>query len=109
MNRRGVDYLIVGGYAVAYHGAPRVTGDIDMFVRPAAENYARLLQALHDFGFPVEGLDPGYLAAQRKILQPDSRRWTAQASLSPQSHRPIQEGLPGRTAASCTRHLSRAL
>ncbi|MBL8295028.1 MAG: hypothetical protein JNN08_24505 [Bryobacterales bacterium] len=69
MNRHGVDYLIVGGYAVAFHGAPRFTGDIDMFVRPAAENYARLLQALHDFGFPVEGLDPSYLAAHRKILQ----------------------------------------
>jgi hypothetical protein len=50
-NRHKVEYLIVGGYALAFHGAPRVTGDIDLFVRPVRENAARILAALDDFGF----------------------------------------------------------
>ena len=50
-NKHGVEYLIVGGYALAFHGAPRVTGDIDLFVRPTSENAERILAALDDFGF----------------------------------------------------------
>jgi hypothetical protein len=50
-NKHKVEYLIVGGYALAFHGAPRVTGDIDLFVRPTNENAARILAALDDFGF----------------------------------------------------------
>jgi hypothetical protein len=50
-NKHKVEYLIVGGYALAFHGAPRVTGDIDLFVRPTAENAERILAALNDFGF----------------------------------------------------------
>lgn len=69
LNQHGVEYLIVGGYAVAFHGAPRFTGDLDIFVRPSADNYSRVLRALEDFGFPVEGLDSSYLVKRRKILQ----------------------------------------
>ncbi len=50
-NKHKVEYLIVGGYALAFHGAPRVTGDIDLFVRPTDENAQRILVALNDFGF----------------------------------------------------------
>jgi hypothetical protein len=50
-NRHKVEYLIVGGYALAFHGAPRVTGDIDLFVRPTDENAERILAALDEFGF----------------------------------------------------------
>ncbi|HSW01145.1 MAG TPA: nucleotidyltransferase [Sedimentisphaerales bacterium] len=50
-NKHKVEYLIVGGYALAFHGAPRVTGDIDLFVRPANENAERILLALDEFGF----------------------------------------------------------
>ena len=50
-NKHKVEYLIVGGYALAFHGSPRVTGDIDLFVRPTDENAQRILVALHDFGF----------------------------------------------------------
>ena len=50
-NKHKVEYLIVGGYALAFHGAPRVTGDIDLFVRPTNENAERILAALDDFGF----------------------------------------------------------
>jgi len=40
-NKNKVEYLIVGGYALAFHGAPRFTGDIDLFVRPVHENAER--------------------------------------------------------------------
>ena len=46
LNEHKVEYLIVGGYALAFHGAPRYTGDIDIFVRPHPENARRILQAL---------------------------------------------------------------
>lgn len=50
-NKLKVEYLVVGGYALAFHGAPRFTGDIDLFVRPARENAKRILAALDEFGF----------------------------------------------------------
>jgi hypothetical protein len=49
----GVDFLIVGAYALAAHGFPRTTGDIDLFVRPTPENAARVFRALADFGAPI--------------------------------------------------------
>lgn len=56
LNAKGVDYLVVGGYALAAHGHPRYTGDIDFWVRPEPKNIDRLLQALHEFGFGSLGL-----------------------------------------------------
>jgi len=50
-NKHKVEYLIVGGYALAFHGAPRFTGDIDIFVRPVRENAERILAALDEFDF----------------------------------------------------------
>jgi hypothetical protein len=51
LNAKKVEYLIVGGYALAFHGAPRFTGDIDLLVKPESENAKRILSALEDFGF----------------------------------------------------------
>lgn len=55
-NAHNVQYLIVGGYALAYHGAPRYTGDIDVFVKSDSENASLILKALNDFGFGSVGL-----------------------------------------------------
>jgi len=46
-----VEYMIVGGYAVAYHGYPRFTKDIDIFFNPTEENACRIQRALIGFGF----------------------------------------------------------
>src|SRR5690606_11209235 len=46
-----VRYLIVGGYAVAYHGHPRFTGDLDVWIERSPENAARIATALDAFGF----------------------------------------------------------
>ena len=47
----GVEYVVVGGYAVIAHGFPRTTGDIDILVRPTPENARRAVQALASYGF----------------------------------------------------------
>jgi hypothetical protein len=49
-----VEYLVVGGYAVAFHGFPRFTKDIDVFFKASEENIAALRRALREFGFPDE-------------------------------------------------------
>ena len=48
-----VEFLIVGAHAMAVHGTPRATGDIDILLRPEASNAARVLAALRRFGAPV--------------------------------------------------------
>jgi hypothetical protein len=55
-NAHGVEYLVVGGFALAFHGAPRFTGDLDLFVRPDPANATRVLAALAAFGFGDLGL-----------------------------------------------------
>lgn len=52
LNANDVDYLLVGGYAVGFHGYPRFTQDLDIWVRPTEKNARKVLQALIDFGFP---------------------------------------------------------
>ena len=49
-----VDFLIVGAYALAFHGAPRASGDIDLFIRPTLANAGRVFDALARFGAPLE-------------------------------------------------------
>lgn len=59
LNQKRVKYLVVGGYAVAYHGFPRYTGDIDFFVELSPRNAALLMEVFRDFGFrepPPESL-----------------------------------------------------
>jgi len=56
LNKHNVRYLIVGGFAYAYHAEPRFTKDIDFFVDHAEENAERLIAALDDFGFADIGL-----------------------------------------------------
>ena len=53
LNHEGVEYVVVGAFALAQHGLPRATGDIDFFVRPSAENAPRVLRALEAFGAPL--------------------------------------------------------
>ena len=51
LHSNGVDYLIVGGHAVAFHGYPRFTGDLDIWVRADPENAERLARVFAAFGF----------------------------------------------------------
>jgi hypothetical protein len=69
LNARGVEFLIVGGYAVAFHGSPRFTGDLDILIQPSQSQVVCLIEALSKFGFPVANLSAEYLIDQRKILE----------------------------------------
>lgn len=69
LNANAVEYLVVGGYALAAHGHPRYTGDIDIWVGSKAENIGRLLQALEVFGFGSLGLAAADFAAPDAVVQ----------------------------------------
>lgn len=64
LNSQHCEYLIVGGHAVAFHGHPRYTGDIDFLVRATPENADRILRVLAAFGFGTLGI------TERDLLEP---------------------------------------
>jgi hypothetical protein len=68
-NKHKVEFLIVGGYALAYHGAPRFTGDIDLFARPYGENAKRILAALDEFGFGSLDLSEDDFTTPGKVIK----------------------------------------
>ena len=69
LNANAVDYLVVGGYAMALHGRPRHTGDLDVWVDRRPENVARLMQALRDFGFGGLGLSEDDFSRPDQVVQ----------------------------------------
>ena len=69
LNSNGVEYLVVGAFAVAWYGHPRFTGDIDFFVRAAPQNALAILAALKDFGFGGLGISADDLTAPDQIVQ----------------------------------------
>jgi len=68
-NAHKVEYMIVGGYALAFHGAPRFTGDLDILVKPDSENALRVLDALKEFGFGELGLTADDFSTIEKVVQ----------------------------------------
>jgi len=66
---RAVDYLVVGGYAVAAHGHVRATKDLDVWVRPELTNAARAYEAIQEFGAPLHDLTVEDLARPGVIFQ----------------------------------------
>lgn len=69
LNSHGVDFLVVGGHAVAYHGHPRYTAHIDFLVRASQENAARIVEVLEAFGFKNAADIKPALAQSEKIVQ----------------------------------------
>ena len=64
-----VEFLVVGGYALAAYGVPRATGDLDLFVLPTAENARRIVNALADFGFGSLGITEADLSKPDQVVQ----------------------------------------
>ena len=56
LNFHDVNYLLVGGYAVTFHGYPRFTSDMDIWVASTEENAIRIITALKEFGFDLPEL-----------------------------------------------------
>jgi hypothetical protein len=69
LNAHEVDFMIVGGYALAYHGAPRYTGDIDVFMKPDRENAQRIIKVLEEFGFGSLGLSINDFQNEDNVVQ----------------------------------------
>ncbi len=66
---RKVEFLLVGGYAVAIHGHPRFTGDLDLWIRSTGDNAAAVLAALEDFGLGSLGLSGHDLQSPDMVIQ----------------------------------------
>jgi predicted nucleotidyltransferase len=64
--KHGVDYLVIGGYAVAVHGFPRFTGDLDVFVATSRQNARHMLEVFAEFGFASLKL------TEDDLLEPDT-------------------------------------
>lgn len=69
LNDKEVEYLLVGGYAVAHYGYPRATADLDIWVRQSEANAIRLVSALREFGFDVDTLSPELFLEDDQIIR----------------------------------------
>jgi hypothetical protein len=69
LNSCGVEYLLVGGYAVAYYGYPRATAGIDVWVGVGPENARRIVAALRTFGFDVPSLSAALFLERDQIIR----------------------------------------
>ncbi|CAN5188597.1 nucleotidyl transferase AbiEii/AbiGii toxin family protein [soil metagenome] len=69
LNAHGVEYLVVGGYALAAHGHPRYTGDIDIWIGRELANRNRLIAALAAFGFGNVGLSADDFDSPDAVVQ----------------------------------------
>jgi len=69
LNTHNVEYIVVGAYALAFHGAPRFTGDLDIFVESDPANARRVMAALSDFGFGSVGLSAEDFEKPDQVVQ----------------------------------------
>jgi Nucleotidyl transferase of unknown function (DUF2204) len=69
LNAHGVEYLIVGGYALMAHGHVRNTGDIDFWVNPTPQNANRLMKVLNEFGMGSLGIQAESLSVVDTVIQ----------------------------------------
>ena len=75
LTSRRVRFLVVGGHAVAGHGEPRLTEDLDVFVEPTRANAVRLRRALVEFGFGEAAPSAARLAVPGKIWMLGRKPW----------------------------------
>ena len=69
LNAHRVEYIIVGGYALAFHGAPRSTGDLDILVNTDPGNAQRIVEALEAYGFKSVGLTAQDFLTPENVVQ----------------------------------------
>jgi hypothetical protein len=68
LEEKQVEYMVVGGYAVAFHGYPRFTKDIDIFFDASPVNVERLREVLIDFGFEPDALPEDAFTRKNALL-----------------------------------------
>ncbi len=69
LNEKGVRYLLIGGYAVGYHGYPRATNDMDIWIAVHPDNAERIVTVLREFGFDLPELTPDLFLQKDKIIR----------------------------------------
>ncbi len=69
LNKYGVNYLVVGAHALAFHGRPRHTGDLDIWIKPSKENTAKMVVVLNEFGFGSLGLSESDFLRENYVTQ----------------------------------------
>ncbi len=69
LNETEVRYLLVGGYAVGFHGYPRATADMDVWVAVSPDNAAKLVEVFHQFGMTDPQLSPSLFQERGKIIR----------------------------------------
>src|SRR5271155_5400486 len=69
LNANEIRYVVIGGYAVAFHGYVRYTGDLDIFVELSLENAGKLTRALREFGFDLPAVQPALFLRKGKIIR----------------------------------------
>ena len=69
LNEHGVEYLLIGGHAVGYHGYPRATADMDVWTSMRLENAKRLVEALRQFGFSSPEIQPELFLEPNEIIR----------------------------------------
>lgn len=69
LNAHGVEYLIVGGYAVGYYGYPRATGDLDVWISKRHGNVKKIISVLKEFGFDNPELTEDLFIKEDKIVR----------------------------------------
>src|SRR4051812_2416745 len=69
LSANAIRYVVIGGYAVAYHGYVRYTGDLDIFVELSVDSAAKLVSALGQFGFNAPELKPALFLRKGRIVR----------------------------------------
>ena len=80
LNSNGVEYLLIGGYAVGIHGHIRATSYLDVWVNISPDNAARIDRALREFGFAPAALTPDLLLTSNKVVRMGVRRYGSRSS-----------------------------
>ena len=69
LNHKKIRYLLIGGYAVGYHGYPRATNDMDIFISKDIETANQMVSALKDFGFDIPQLKDELFLKENNIVR----------------------------------------
>lgn len=69
LNSKKIEYLIIGGYAVGFHGYPRATGDMDVWIAANEKNAMKMVGALKQFGFDLPDLNKEIFLTEKKVIR----------------------------------------
>ena len=69
LNSKKIEYLVIGGYAVGYHGYPRATGDLDIWIAKNEQTAMKMVEVLKEFGFDPPELQKELFLKEQKVIR----------------------------------------